>query len=63
MIKGIPEIIKGFGTGLKQAAIDFGRMVARAFKNFVNVGGNETGAKVGGGLGLLAVRTVLMMSV
>lgn len=54
VIKGIPEIIKGFGTGLKQAAIDFGRMVARAFKNFVNVGGNETGAKVGGGLGLLA---------
>ena len=54
IIKGIPQIIVGFGMGLKQAAIDFGKMLSRIVNNFLNVGGNTKGAKIGGGLGTVA---------
>ena len=54
IIKGIPQIIAGFGIGLKQAAIDFGKMLSRIVSNFLNVGGNTKGAKIGGGLGTVA---------
>ena len=57
IIKSIPTILASFGRGLYRAAIDFGRMIGRAFSKLVSfglAGDSGNGAVMGTALGAVA---------
>ena len=57
IIKSIPTILASFGRGLYRAAIDFGRMIGRAFSRLVSfglAGESGNGAVMGTALGAVA---------
>ena len=57
IIKSIPTILASFGKGLYRAAIDFGRMIGRAFSRLVSfglAGESGNGAVMGTALGAVA---------